>query len=116
MGFLEEQMMMMTTHHPYLQLEVACGLTMCCPNELRWGAVESWKKTMCSDLLQWKRSPITPIWQQQKQQLLHSPSFQTWAATTDLKHLSQFDRISLINSLLKDSHEDSSTFIKKVCN
>lgn len=61
MGFLEAQMMMMTTHHPYLRLEVAYGLTMCCPNELRLGGVESWKKTMCSDLLQWKRSPITPM-------------------------------------------------------
>ncbi len=58
----------------------------------------------------------TNVWQQQKQQLLHSPSFQTWADTGDLKHLSQLDRISLINSLLKDSHEDSSTFIKKVRN
>jgi hypothetical protein len=58
----------------------------------------------------------TNVWQQQKQQLLHSPSFQTWADTADLKHLSQLDRISLINSLLKDSHEDSSTFIKKVRN
>jgi hypothetical protein len=58
----------------------------------------------------------TNVWQKQKQQLLHRPSFQTWAATADLKHLSQLDRISLINSLLKDSHEDSSTFIKKVRN
>ncbi len=58
----------------------------------------------------------TNAWQQQKQQLLHSPSFQTWAATADLKNLSQFDHITLINRLLKDSHEDSSTFIKKVRN
>jgi hypothetical protein len=58
----------------------------------------------------------TNVWQQQKQKLLHSPSFQTWVATAKLKHLSQFDRIFLINHLLKDSHEDSSTFIKKVRN